>query len=174
VLATILFIAFWVVLALALAFIALRGGLSGARQTLQTQTLGGRRVVSTIFAIVYLGFGIGIPLAFLTGNHARASNQFAGFKLTAAEKRGRTLFGEHCGVCHTLTAANATGQVGPNLDALAPPESLVLRTITYGCLQNAPPTSSQTCLGFGTMPAGIVEGKDAVDVAQFVARVGGK
>jgi mono/diheme cytochrome c family protein len=174
VLATILFLAFWVVLALGLTFVALRGGLSGVRETLQTQTRGGRKVVSTIFAIVYVGFGIALPLVFLTGNHAKASAQFAGTKLTKADKRGRALFGQNCAVCHTLAAANADGKVGPNLDALAPPKSLVLRTIENGCLQNAPATSPQTCLGYGTMPSNLVQGKDADDVADFVAKVAGK
>jgi mono/diheme cytochrome c family protein len=174
VLATILFLALWVVLALGLFFLAIRGGLGGARATLQTQTRGGRKAFLTIFAILYIGFGVAIPIAFLTGNRARASYQFAGIKLTAAEQRGRTLFGAHCGVCHTLLAANAVGKVGPNLDQLQPPAQLVANTIANGCLQNPPANSPQTCLGQGTMPPDLVEGKDAQDVADFVARVAGK
>jgi hypothetical protein len=34
--------------------------------------------------------------------------------------------------------------------------------------------SPQTCLGFGTMPPTLVQGKDADDVADFVAKVAGK
>lgn len=173
-LATFLFLALWVVLALGLFFVAVRGGLAGARATLQTQSRGGRKALWTIFAIVYIGFGIAIPVAFLTGNRARASNQFAGIKLTPAEQRGRTLFGAHCGVCHTLLAANAVGKVGPNLDQLQPPAQLVLNTIVNGCLQNPPANSPQTCLGQGTMPPDLVQGRDAQDVAAFVARVAGK
>ena len=95
--------------------------------------------------------------------------------LTPAEKRGRELFGEKCAVCHTLAAANAIGKVGPNLDTLQPPYTLVLHTIENGCLQN-PPTSgsAQTCLGQGTMPSNVVQGKDAIQVSQFVAKVAGK
>ena len=44
-LAVILFLGFWVVLALVLFFVAVRGGLGGARDTLQTQSRGGRRAV---------------------------------------------------------------------------------------------------------------------------------
>jgi mono/diheme cytochrome c family protein len=29
---------------------------------------------------------------------------------------GEALFGEHCGSCHTLSAAGTSGSVGPNLD----------------------------------------------------------
>ena len=83
-----------------------------------------------------------VPAALLTGNHANASAQVGGIKLTAAEKTGRELFGEHCAVCHTLAAANAVGKVGPNLDMLKPPASLVLHTINNGCLPNAADPSS--------------------------------
>lgn len=172
-LSVILFVAFWVVLALGLFFIAVRGGPGGARQTLQTQSRGGRRVLGGMFVIIYVGFGIAIPLAFLTGNHANANGQVGGIKLTAAEKHGRELFGQNCGVCHTLAAANAVGKVGPNLDQLRPPASLVEKTIANGCVQNAPNGSAQQCLGLGTMPSDLVQGRDAIDVAQFVARVAG-
>jgi mono/diheme cytochrome c family protein len=174
VLAVILFIAFWALLALGLFFIAVRGGVGGVRATLQTQTRGGRKVMVGLFVIVYLGFGIGIPLAFLTGNHANANSQIGGIKLTPAMKAGRELFGEHCGVCHTLAAANAIGKVGPNLDMLQPPSQLVLNTIINGCLQNPPPNSNQFCLGQGTMPAGILQGRQAQEVAAFVGKVAGK
>jgi mono/diheme cytochrome c family protein len=110
----------------------------------------------------------------LTGNHANANSQVGGIKLTAAEKKGRELFGQHCGVCHTLAAANAVGKVGPNLDQLQPPTQLVLNTINNGCVQNPPPKSNQSCLGQGTMPANIVSGQQAQEVAQFVGKVAGK
>jgi mono/diheme cytochrome c family protein len=175
VLPVIIFVAFWVVLALAVFFIASRGGLVGARETLQTQSRGGRKVLVTIFVIIYVGFGIAIPLAFLTGNHANASRQVGGNKLTAEEKRGRELFGQRCGVCHTLAAANSVGKVGPNLDTLKPTAQLVLNTINNGCLQNPPSQNSpQACLGQGNMPSGILQGRDAEAVAKFVARVAGQ
>jgi hypothetical protein len=174
-LAVLLFVAFWVALGFGLFFIAARGGLGGARAAFQTQSRAGRKGAGLLFAIVYLGFGVVIPTVLLIGNHANASGQVGGIRLTAAEKSGRELFGEHCGVCHTLSAANAVGKVGPNLDTLQPPASLVLHTIEFGCLQNPQPAnSSEACLGYGTMPADVVVGEDAQDVAAFVARVAGK
>lgn len=173
-LAVVLFLAFWVVLGLVLFFIAFRGGLGGARETLQSQSRGGRKTAGVIFAILYLGFGIALPYAFLNGNHANASSQVGGIKLTADDKRGRELFGTQCGVCHTLAAASAVGAVGPNLDTLKPPASLVYNTINNGCLPNPPPNSPQACLGQGVMPANVVQGKDAQDVANFVGKVAGK
>jgi mono/diheme cytochrome c family protein len=176
VLAVILFIAFWVLTALALFFIAIRGGIGGARATLHTQGRVGRAAMHSLFVFLYVGFGVAAPIAILTGNHANASAQVGGLKLTSAEKTGRMLFGEHCGVCHTLAAANAVGKVGPNLDQIQPAQSLVLKTINYGCLQNASAKSNpdESCLGYGTMPSSILEGQDAADVAAFVARVAGK
>ena len=127
-----LFVAFWAVLAFAIFFVAARGGLGGARATLQSQRPPARRAASIIFVFLFVGFGIAMPLGFLIGNHANANNQIGGIKLTADEKHGRELFGEHCGVCHTLTGANAVGKVGPNLDTLKPSQTLVLHTIQYG------------------------------------------
>jgi mono/diheme cytochrome c family protein len=177
VLAVILFIGLWVVLALGLFFIAIRGGIGGVRATLHSQTRGGRGFMNLAIAFIYIAFGLGLPIALLTGNHAKASEQIGGLTLTNGEKQGRALFGEHCAVCHTLAAANAIGKVGPNLDQLQPPAVLVLHTINNGCFQNASAasnTSNQICLGQGTMPPGIVEGRDATEVANFVARVAGK
>ena len=174
-LGTWLFVAFWVLLAFGVFFIAVRGGLGGARATLQSQRLGARRASVVIFLVVYIGFGIAIPLLFLIGNKNNASAQVGGIKLNAAEKKGRELFGQHCGVCHTLAAANAVGKVGPNLDTLKPAYTLVVHTITFGCLQDPPTTSAPTnCLGQGTMPAAILLGQQAQQVAQFVSRVAGR
>ena len=170
----VLFLGFWVVLALALVFVAVRGGPGGARAALQTQSRGGRRTIWTIFIVLYGGFGIALPIIFLSGNHARASAQVGDVKLSKADKHGRVLFGVNCAVCHTLSAANAQGKVGPNLDTLRPPKSLVLNTIANGCVQNPPANSPQACLGFGTMPSGLLQGKDADDVADFVSKVAGK
>jgi mono/diheme cytochrome c family protein len=175
VLGTWLFVAFWALLGLGVFFIAVRGGLGGARATFQSQTRGARKASVVLFLAVYVGFGVAIPLLFLIGNHNNANAQVGGLKLTAAEKKGRELFGQHCGVCHTLAASNSVGKVGPNLDVIKPSPTLVLHTITYGCLQDPPSTTAPTnCLGQGTMPAAILLGTQAQQVAQFVGRVAGK
>jgi hypothetical protein len=158
-----LLIAFWVILGLGTFFVAMTGGLKGARHTLQSKSPGGSRLVSLVLVVIYAGFGIAIPITLLTGNHANASSQYDGIKLDAADKQGRILFGQHCALCHTLAAANAVGKVGPNLDVLQPPQSLVLTTIKNGL-----------SVGAGTMPQGIVVGKQAIDVADFVSKVAGK
>ena len=174
-LGTWLFVAFWAILGLGVFFIAIRGGLGGARATLHVQSRGARKAAGWTFAVIYVVFGLAVPTVFLIGNHDNANGQVGGLKLTAAEKTGREIFGFRCGVCHTLAGANAIGKVGPNLDTIKPSESLVLHTIANGCLQNPPtPTAPTNCLGQGTMPADIIQGQQAQDVAKFVARVAGQ
>jgi mono/diheme cytochrome c family protein len=175
VLGTWLFVALWLVFGLGVFFIAVRGGLGGARATVQGQSYRARRAATTIFVIVYVGFGIVVPLVFLFGNKNHASGQVGGYKLTPAMKQGRELFAQHCGFCHTLAASSSNGKVGPNLDVLKPSQALVLHTIQYGCLQDPPPAdTNQTCLGQGTMPAQPLQGQQAQDVAKFVAQVAGR
>ncbi|MGA2926088.1 MAG: cytochrome c [Solirubrobacteraceae bacterium] len=169
-----LFVVFWVVLGLGLFSIAVRGGVVSARPARRPSVRRGNMASGIAFLLIYAVFGVALPLIFLTGNHAKANGQIGGNKLNAAQKSGRELFATHCGVCHTLVAANAAGKVGPDLDTLQPPSGLVLHTIENGCLQNAPASSAETCLGYGTMPAGIVQGKEAQQIAAFVGRVAGK
>jgi mono/diheme cytochrome c family protein len=175
VLAVLLFAAFWVVLGLGVFFMAFRGGPSAAVIVSPgPRSHAARRTMGWLFAITFIVFGAVLPAVILIGNHNRANAQVGGITLTAAEKHGREIFGQRCGLCHTLAAANAVGKVGPNLDVVQPTEQLVLHTIENGCLQNPPPGSQEACLGQGTMPADVVQGQDATDVAQFVARVAGK
>jgi mono/diheme cytochrome c family protein len=170
-----LVIAFFAVLGLGVFFVAFRGGPTAPPHERVRRSYRARRASGVVLMILYLGFGIAIPLAFLTGNHANANKQIGGIKLTAGEKTGRELFGHNCAFCHTLAAANATAKVGPNLDMLRPSEQLVLNTIINGCLQNPPSsTSPQNCLGYGVMPAGILQGRQAQQVAAFVAKVAGQ
>lgn len=172
------------VVIIAVVFTALAGGifwaggqnrLSPITNAMLTQSSAGRRLVNVLLVVTYLGFGIALPAILLIGNHDQASAKVGGVKLTAAEKTGRELFGEHCAVCHTLAAAAAVGKTGPNLDQIRPPQSLVLHTVQYGCLQSPGSSNSQqNCLGYGNMPADVVQGREAQEVAQFVARVAGR
>jgi mono/diheme cytochrome c family protein len=163
-----LFIAFWVVVALALFGVAVRPGRSSAGPRRGSNT-----AVGVLFVVTAIVFGAALPLLMLTGNHSNASAQVSGLKLTPAQKTGRELFGQHCAVCHTLTAANAIGKVGPNLDQLAPDVTTILRVIAAGCLPNAPSGAANSCLGQGVMPAQVLEGRNAQDVASFIAKVTG-
>lgn len=174
-LAVLLFAAFWAVLGLGVFFMAIRGGPSRAVVVPGRRvSFGARQTMGCVIALTFIVFAIVIPVVFLVGNHNRANAQVGGIKLTVAERRGRDIFGQRCGLCHTLAAANAVGKVGPNLDVIQPTQQLVLHTIQNGCLQSPPPDSQQACLGEGTMPADVVQGVDAEDVAKFVAKVAGR
>lgn len=164
-LATIAFLAFWVVVGLVLFFIALRGGPRGARATLQSQSRRGRRGAVVFFAVFYVAVGVAVPVLILVGNHDSAAARVDGstVALTKQEEAGRQVFGRSCGSCHTLAAAHANGKVGPNLDQLRPPKALVVDAVTNGRQR-----------GNGTMPAGIVQGEDVAAVAAFVAATAGR
>lgn len=86
--------------------------------------------------------------------------------LSASETRGRDLFVQHCGSCHTFDAAGTVGQVGPNLDDIAINEADVLYAIKNGGGRHA---KGQETGPSGNMPRNLVTGKDAEDVAAFVA-----
>jgi mono/diheme cytochrome c family protein len=85
---------------------------------------------------------------------------------------GKQLFTATCGACHTLADAGTKGIIGPNLDdAYLQPrmngfndtsfEALVREQIEVGFPQ-ARPTP---------MPPGLLKGKNAQDVAAYVAAV---
>jgi mono/diheme cytochrome c family protein len=155
-------VAFWLILGFGIIFIALRGGPRGARESLYTQGRFGRRAIwATI--VVLVAFGVSVPALVLAFNSAhRASAAPSGVHLDASATRGRTLFARACATCHTLHAANAVGRVGPNLDVLRPPKALILDAIANGRAR-----------GMGQMPALLYQGRDAEDVANFVATVAG-
>jgi plastocyanin len=91
---------------------------------------------------------------------------------------GKTLFAEKCGACHTLARAGTTGTAGPNLDeafAQSRADGLgqsTFKGVVYRQILN-PNINSQvdpaTGKDIASMPAKLVEGQDARDVAAYVA-----
>ena len=83
---------------------------------------------------------------------------------------GKELFVQNCASCHTLADAGTMANVGPNLDT----------ALGWSCKQGfAEDTLYSVVLGqidlaAPPMPADIVTGQDAVDVAAYVASVAGK
>ena len=107
---------------------------------------------------------VAVPLAIgVVNGNDHATNAPGGVDLNAAQTNGRAVFGKYCATCHTLKASNAVGKVGPNLDVLHPPKGLILDAIAKGRAR-----------GQGQMPAGLVDGQDAQDVAAYVAAVAGR
>ena len=100
---------------------------------------------------------------------------------------GRQLFTQNCGTCHTLSAAGTSGTLGPDLDnafaaAVAEGypqssvENVVLDQIRLGSGQLATYTNGKlgNFKAQTPMPANIVKGQDAIDVAAYVASVAGQ
>jgi plastocyanin len=122
------------------------------------------------------GFGRGI-----TGGVA-AAIALTGCQLTDSATNvvnGKQKFVEHCAACHVLSRAGATGVVGPDLDAA------FKRSRTDGLGQSTfagvverqilnpnfnPQVDPETGRRLPLMPARLVEGGDARDVAAYVAQ----
>ena len=87
-------------------------------------------------------------------------------RVAESDETSKELFATNCGSCHTLASAGTDGVVGPNLDKLlgsGTPEGnepRVLAAIENGIN--------------GRMPAGILAGAQAEQVADFVARTAGQ
>jgi mono/diheme cytochrome c family protein len=161
---TLVFVLVWVVLGLGLLLVALSGGPGGALARLQSQSRTGRKAAVAGFLLAIVVLGIGVPAAVIAAVDDRNSIPEADvYNLTAAEKHGQELFGQRCALCHTLKAANAVAQVGPDLDTLRPSKALVLDAIHKGRAQ-----------GNGQMAADLYVGQDAQDVAAFVAKAVGQ
>ena len=158
-----IFIGVWLVLGLSVVFIGLRGGPSRAREALYGEGRRQRRVTAGVLVVVYLAFGVAIPTLVVAKGENHDRNLSGSRRLSSSATHGRELFGKACVQCHTLKAANAVGRVGPSLDQLRPPKKLVLDAIRNGRARGA-----------GRMPANLYQGKDAQDVASFVAAVAGR
>jgi mono/diheme cytochrome c family protein len=162
--ATLVFTLVFVALGITVLFVAMSGGPGGARRRMASQSRGTRRLAFVNFLLAVVILGLGIPAAVIATVDSRNDIPEANVEnLTKAEKHGRELFGERCRNCHTLKAANAVAQVGPNLDDRRPTKALVLNAIENG-----------RAAGNGNMAADLVEGQDAEDVADFVAKAVGQ
>lgn len=86
------------------------------------------------------------------------------------DEDGKELFVNNCGPCHTLAAAGTDGVVGPALDdILAPGGNATFEGSYTRALQ------AVTCgAGNGRMPAGILQGENAQEVAAFVGAYAGQ
>jgi plastocyanin len=91
---------------------------------------------------------------------------------SADAANGKQLFVAKCGTCHTLARAGTKGTQGPNLDdAFRQSRMDGLKTSTFrGVVQKQIAHPNPTGSGNALMPADLVTGQDAFDVATYVAR----
>src|SRR3954470_24837808 len=159
------FLAPWILIGIGVIFVSFSGGPGAAREAYLT---GGRRAFGVLIVLTYIGIGIAIPAVVIASRGTREGNSthLSQTKLrdTKADVRnGKMLFTESCAACHNLDAVNARGVTGPDLDKIGP--------VTPGRVLSA-------IKGGGTgqdrMPAGLLQGQNAKDVAAFVSVVAGK
>lgn len=130
-----------------------------------------------IFGLLVVFLAVLIPwLAFRSDGDAANAEPVPGDL-----KGGQTLFQTNCGTCHTLYAAGTDGNFAPNLDELlAPsgppegPEAAQTIKATEGRVLNAIEEGVDSSTTTGRMPAGILDGEQAKEVAEFVAATAGE
>jgi len=152
----------FVVLGLIVIFIAFSGSPGAAREAYLTR---GGRLFPAIIVLVYVGLGIAIPAAVIASRpqSVGAVGHLRTQKLTDSERLGKDLFIQTCKSCHTLAAVNARGITGPNLDELGGVDKArVLHAIKIGGV------------GDGRMPAQLLTGESADEVASYVSKVAGQ
>ena len=152
----------FVLLGVAVVFIAFSGGPSAAREAYLTK---GGRLFRVTIPVLYLVLGVGVPAVILAnrGEAAGGTGALKSQELSAKLDRGKTLFSQQCKSCHTLAAVNARGVTGPNLDSIGKvTPDRVLNAIRLGGT------------GQDRMPAGLLEGEEAREVAEYVSEVAGK
>lgn len=95
---------------------------------------------------------------------------------SADTERGRVLFKQKCGTCHTMAQAGTTAQIGPDLDdafgsarATGQGESTI-EGVVASQIENPRPSNDNPAV---SMPPEIVTGQDAEDVAAYVAMYAG-
>ena len=77
-------------------------------------------------ALVVLGLAAALLAPAALSQHSAAP------KLVGNPKAGKAVFISTCSACHTLKAAGALGQIGPNLDKVPLTQALLIKAITNG------------------------------------------
>lgn len=160
----------WVLLALAVVGVAMyttRKPQEGP-PTYKGNLPGGLRIL--IFAVAAFLI-VGLPATVLSKASDRLPSGAGTYTVpsTAQERQGRLIFRETCASCHTLSAANARGVYGPDLDTLfgpaADPKTIAARVTS--AINNGGATGKQ-------MPVQLLSPRDAALVANYVGQVAGK
>ncbi|HEY6758055.1 MAG TPA: cytochrome c [Baekduia sp.] len=162
---TLVFVLIFLAIGLSVVLAAMRSGRAPAGS--RRESRGSRRAWGIGLGLVILLVGVGLPtLVLVTNGDDHASEGAGGVQLNASATKGRELFARNCATCHTLAGSSAVGRVGPNLDTLNGGNlttAFVLDAIKNGRAR-----------GNGQMPAGLLVGQDAKDVAEYVSTVAGR
>ena len=131
-----------------------------------------RRTVS--FAVTLSVLAVLVAGCGALGYTSAKADKTNGKKLFVNGKPGK----QSCGSCHTLADAGTTGTIGPDLDYAFKQDIAdgvgsegTIRNVVRGQIAYA---ITETSTGAPGMPKDLVTGKDANDVAAYVASVAGK
>jgi mono/diheme cytochrome c family protein len=152
----------FVVAGVVVIFIAFSGGPSAAREAYLSR---GGRMFSVTMVLLYLGLGIAVPAAVIAsrGEAEGGVGSLRTEQASTGQETGKELFISTCKSCHNLDAVQAEGVTGPDLDELGGlDKQRVLNAIKNGGT------------GQDRMPANLLQGTDAQEVAAYVARVAGQ
>lgn len=138
-----------------------------------------RKRTFVIFGVLIALLAVLVPIwAFSVDGSSEAGDR----SIPADLEEGKALFQTNCGNCHQLYVAGTDGNFGPNLDDTLAPTGPLDTSTDAG--QEAVDGTSERVLaainnGFqgndrGRMPAGILTGEQAEQVADFVAAVAGR
>ncbi len=127
-----------------------------------------------IAAVVAVFLAVLIPLWAYVSD---ADEDSGARKVPASLQGGKQLFETNCGTCHTLYAAGTDGNFGPNLDTLLAGNGPAtdksgadaIRQRALNAIDKGVDSATP-----GRMPAGILAGEQADQVANFLAREAGK
>ena len=156
-----LFLLPFVLLGIAVLFIAFSGSPGAAREAYLTR---GNRTFRVVIPLLYLALGVAVPaLIIVSREEAKGGTEtLREESLSSSAEEGKQLFINACASCHNLDAVNARGVTGPDLDEIG--------EVTPDRILNAIENGGT---GQGRMPAGLYEGEDARKVADYVASVAG-
>jgi mono/diheme cytochrome c family protein len=156
------FLTVFVVVGIGVMFVAFSGGPGRAREVYMSRGGSGFRVM---VPLLYLALGIAVPAAIIAARDEAEGGmgRLEQSSLTDREEHGKDLFQQTCASCHNLDAVNARGVTGPDLDEIG----AVTRERVLGAIENGG-------TGQDRMPANLLQGQDAEDVALYVAKVAGK
>lgn len=165
-----LFALVWVLAALAVLFVAMYATRDkDAGSSFKGSLDGGAKIAVALGAIFLV---VGLPAAVLSKTSDRVASGSGTYTLNASttEQDGLTIFRSTCASCHSLSAANARGVYGPDLDAVlgtpgADPKATAARV--EGAIKLGGVTGKQ-------MPVGLLSGDESKLVSQYVAAVAGK
>jgi len=156
------FVVPFVLLGIAVVFVAFSGGAGAARQAYLSR---GGRGFRILMLLLYVAAGIAVPAAVIAGR-GEAEGGVGPLEqkgLSGADLRGKQLFKHTCASCHNLDAVNARGVTGPDLDEIGE----VTRQRVLNAIKNGG-------TGQKRMPAGLLQDEDAQAVAGYVSKVAGR